>query len=160
MYPVRFELWMRDLVTPEVAKCQTYEEVGFQRSNSGLMITLHNGGTVNLQFTAKSAPGDAYDQPEVIREGDAPAPVDSGPPIVGDPVRLADVEARLAALMMNSGSDELARVERFSTRDPRGAVPYGLRITWHSGAQSYVNVLTAFQADRQPGADFDVPDSV
>ncbi|WP_161358504.1 hypothetical protein [Streptomyces sp. SID3343] len=151
---------MRGLIAPEVNKCQTYDEVGFERSASGLVIELRNGGGINLQFAAKSAPGDAYDQVEVVREGEPPAPVEPGPSIDGGSVRLDDFEARIAALVLNTGSTELVDVQRYSTRDPRGAVSYGLRISWHSGAQTYVNVLTAWPSGGRPGSDFDVPDSV
>lgn len=167
MRPMRFETWLRDLVTaaadPAVQLVQTNAEAGFTRNPTGLGITLASGGTAVLQIIGRSRDGDKYSEPEQIIEGEsalAPVPVPSLP--ASGPIPTATLEEWLTALMTNAGSPEVATVERYSTADKPGAVRYGATITFHSGAAVFLYVQYTLRPGQAPDPRraFDVQDEV
>jgi len=168
MRPARFETFLREqlLASGAVADATSRSDSGTDRAPArgdyGVRATLHGGGIVEMLLTAQSAPGDQYAEPEAIVEGDAaPAPIEAGGPIDGEKVRVADVEATVASLIVASGSREVAEISRrFSEQDPAGAVSHGMIVRFHSGARIYLNFLTAHPAGQRAGADYRCPDVI
>lgn len=165
MRPDRFETLLHGLLTndPRTATVQTATEAGVDRSRYGLVVTYPTGQRVLLQITVASAPADRFDQPEQIIEGDT-APAEVPVPDVYDDgkLRLDRVDQHLTALVLNSGSREVASATAYSTRPKPGAVPYGARIEFHDGCKVFVNVVHAVPPGREgwPHRAFDVPATV
>ena len=167
MRPARFESFLSDLfrqASGQVTEVQTVKEAGYDRCPYGLVVTYATGARVLLQIVGTTAPGDDLSTPEQIVEGEAPPdelPVPE--PVDGGRVRLDRVDGHLAALVANSGNREVADVEVFSQRAQPGAVRYGARFAFHSGATVYVYVVHALPAGRRDwptGQAFDVPAAV
>ncbi|WP_126643141.1 hypothetical protein [Embleya hyalina] len=87
-------------------------------------MTLRNGGVVELGITAESAPGDQYDQPENVVEGEPVTPLPT-PEIDGAKVRTGDVEAFIAAVIATSS--EVAHIDRYSEAEFPGPSRTGCR---------------------------------
>ena len=138
MRPARFESFLRDLfrdVAGQVEQVCTVQEAGVARHPYGLVVTYSTGARVLLQIVGTTAPGDDLSAPEQAVEGDAPAGELPVPAVVDrGRVLLERVEAQVAGLVVNSGSREVAGVEVFSRRKQPGAVRFGARFDFHSGA--------------------------
>ncbi|MGW9209870.1 hypothetical protein ACWGR4_23145 [Embleya sp. NPDC055664] len=163
MRPTRFTPWLQQRLAESgsVTQVRTPTEAGRQASPKrgpyGLLLTLRNGGVVELGITAESAPGDQYDQPENVVEGEPMTPLPT-PEIDGAKVRTGDVEAFIAAVIATSS--EVAHIDRYSEAESPGAIPYGLQIRTHSGAKLRVNFVTTHSSGRQAGADYAVADAI
>ncbi|MFH8369212.1 hypothetical protein [Streptomyces sp. NPDC018031] len=164
MRPARFEQILKSLLEQGGAAkgVETVKEAGHDRHPYGLVVTFPTGARALLQIVVTSADGDKFDQPEQIIEGDAPNPVEPVEPFDGGRVKLDLVDRHIAALVLNSGSKEVASAEAFSTREKPGAVRYGVKIAYHDTSRIYVYVVQALPAGRDwtRGADFDVPAAV
>ncbi|MEU6342236.1 hypothetical protein ABZ883_14990 [Streptomyces sp. NPDC046977] len=169
MRPQRFEDTLKALLQQsggQVKKVAPARDAGWDRNPFGLAVTYQTGARVLLQIIATSADGEKYDQPEgAPAEGEtalAPVPVpdvfDSGK------VQLGLVDQHLAALLVNSGSRELARVEAYSSEpEAHNAIKYGVRATYHDGSRINVYVVHALPAGRSDwprGGEFSVPFAV
>ena len=165
MRPDRFHTLLTGLLKddPQVQAVQTLEEAGLKRHAYGHVVTYATGATVMLQIIAMAAPGDRYSEPEKIIEGDsALAEVEVPDAFEGGKLHLAKADQRLAALVTNSGSREVASVEAFSTREAKTSVPYGVRVNFHDESTILVYVVHAAAAGRdvETGREFDVPVAV
>ncbi|MCM2430955.1 hypothetical protein [Streptomyces sp. RKAG337] len=126
----RFEVVLRDLLTAagsDPASTATFAEAGYTSSRYGLRLALPAGAVVYLQIIAARPPDGRSDE--------------QGPP----PPQLR------AAALPGRGRTAMTAVERYlisvltARQDPYvrwveplsalgGSIPYGLRITFHSGA--------------------------
>lgn len=166
MRPARFESILHDLLhqDAQVKDVQTVRDAGYARHPYGLVVTYSTGARALLQIVTTAAEGDSYAQPEQVIEGEhAPAPVPVPEVFDGGKVRLDRADKHLAALVLGSGSREVAAVEVFSDRETPGAVRYGLKATFHDTSRVYVYVVHALPAGRTDwphGGAFDVPVAV
>ncbi|MFE2869165.1 hypothetical protein [Embleya sp. NPDC059259] len=124
-----------------------------------MLVTLRGGGSVEMMITARSAPGDAYGEPEAIVEGEQSAPIELSGPIDGAKVRVTDLETFIASVIVGSGSREVAEItQRFS--EQAGAISHGMVIRFHSGARVHLNFVTAHPAGERPNASYQCPDVI
>lgn len=145
----RFQTWITELVDanlPAAVKRIPWADTGIQsdpgmgEQTGGLVFEAPDGGQVYLSIVQAGGPkGDKIDKDEEIVEGEPPAPVvPVDLPVVGGQLRMVDIEAWLAALIINAQHREVASVERYSERevDPRKGLTnrFGFTVRWHSGA--------------------------
>lgn len=141
MRPDRFQHFALDLAknAPGTSHVTTLQEAGDSKHPYGLALAL--GPTqARVQFTAQSAPGDRYEQPEQPVEGDPVQPT-GDPALPPGKTSQADVEAWLAALLAVSGSPEMAKVERWSTRESARKDHFGVTAHFHSGARVFARLM-------------------
>jgi len=166
MRSARFETFLREQLsasgTAVSARSDSEADRVFARGDYGVRVTPHGGGVVEMLLTAQSAPGDHCAEPEAVVEGDAArAPIAAAGPIDGEKVRVADVEAAVALLIVASGNREVAEiVRRFSEQDPPGAVSHGMLVRFRSGARIYLDFLTAHPAGQRAGTAWRCPDVI
>lgn len=167
MRPARFEHSCATCSVTWLARssrCAPSRKRGVARHPYGLVVTYSTGARVLLQIVGTTAPGDDLSAPEQAVEGDAPAGELPVPAVVDrGRVLLERVEAQVAELVVNSGSREVAGVEVFSRREQTGAVRFGARFDFHSGAVVYVYVVHALPPGRgewPTRRPFDVPDAM
>jgi hypothetical protein len=165
MRPRRFESTLLDLYknTPQVKSVQTVEETGYDRHPYGLVVEYATGARVLMQITVTSRPGENFDEPEEIVEGgEPPAEVEVPELFNGAKLQMPAVDKHLVALVVNSGTRELASAEAYSMREKPGAIRYGANFAFHDGSVVRVFVVQAFPAGRdvQRGREFDVPAAV
>lgn len=141
MRPDRFEAFALDLVknTPQASQVATLREAGDTAHPYGLAVTLPTA-EVRVQFTAQSAPGDRYEQPEEPVEGE-PGPSLGEPTLPAGRPAPADVEGWLAAVLAGAQSPEVARVERWSTAEGARKGHAGVTAHFHSGARIYARLM-------------------
>lgn len=113
-------------------------------------LNLANGGTVELRCVGGSGNGGGGplgQSAETIVYGPAPAPTDiPDVPVTDGKVRVADVEAWIAAVVTNAapvdqdGRSWLKSVERYSLRPEERRVTqrFGLTAHLHSGGGTYI----------------------
>ena len=142
MRPDRFESFALDLVknAPQVVQATTLREAGDTAHPYGLAIDMGGSEEVRIQFTAQSAPGDRYDQPEQRVEGEPVPPL--GDPVLppGEPSPEA-VEEWFAAVLAGAGSREIAKVERWSLAEGARRGHVGVTVYCHSGARIYARLF-------------------
>lgn len=155
MRPDRFERLLADAINRDGRlTARTYAEADFTRSRFGIIATTPTGTPVNVQIVGRLADGERNDQPA--------APVLSAPhpdlaipdPTEGGKLDLAALEQYVAGLVVAAAPEEIAKVGLYQNRPAPGAVHYGLTVTYHSGAATFVYVLSA-GASRH--ADFEPP---
>jgi hypothetical protein len=73
---------------------------------------------------------------------------------------MRDLEQWLKALVINSGSREIDRVQAYSEAERAGTHPYGLAITWHNGGAAFAHLVHTLPAGRTPGAEWQILDAV
>ncbi|GGM88887.1 hypothetical protein GCM10010106_40240 [Thermopolyspora flexuosa] len=140
MRAARFEQYLRDLLlgsaNPAIKDVVTFADAGHKASPYGLQVTFTTGARILLQIVRTSAQGgESADKPEVVKTGDAPAPVpDPGFGLENDRVNVRAFEAWLAALVTNGGNPEVQEVRTFHGKTHR----YGVEVAFHSGARAFV----------------------
>jgi hypothetical protein len=118
--------------TPDVDRVQTLAEAGDTTHPFGLAVHL-GARQVRWQVTSQLAPGERHGAPAAEVEGE-PAP-------------WTDTDARdggeewLAAVIGRARSPRVARLERWSTRDPARADRVGVTVFFHNGARVFVRFL-------------------
>jgi hypothetical protein len=152
MRPDRFQTLMREHLStvPGITKVDTFEEAGHDRSRYGLVVHHHNGAETWWQIVAISRTGDDYSQPEAgpeIAERQAELSI---PDLTGSRVDTARVEEAIAAVFTHADGGEAAHVERYSTRDPRGAITHGLTIDFHDASRIFVYGLASPRQGERP----------
>lgn len=155
MRPDRFERLLADAINRDGRlTARTYHEADFTRSAYGIVATTPTDTPVNLQIVGRLADGERNDHPA--------APVLSTPhpdlaipdPAEGGKLDLAVLEQYLAGLVVATVPAEIAKVSLYQNRPAPGAVHYGLTVTYHSGAATFVYVLSAGSSRH---ADFEPP---
>ncbi|WP_263170713.1 hypothetical protein [Streptomyces sp. SCSIO ZS0520] len=167
MRPQRFEKFLRSLLEQDgnVKEVQTAAESGHTKHPYGLAVTYRTGARVLLVWMATAAPGDNYEGEEAIVEGDpspppAPMPDDL---LDGGKVKLAAVDKHMAALILGAGNQEIAAADIYSTREKRGAIPYGVTLDFHDTSRLYLYVIHALPQGRDGwpnGGEYEVPAAV
>jgi hypothetical protein len=153
MRPDRFQNLLVHHLTavPGILKAQSFTDAGHDRSRYGLVIDHHTGSRTWWQITATSRNGDDYAQPEsqpVTGERQAELPV---PDLTGGSVPTADVEAAIAAVLLQADTaGEIAWLQRYSTRPQPGAISHGLSVEFHDTSKIYVNGLASTKQGREP----------
>jgi hypothetical protein len=139
MRPARFQEFAVDAAKnmPGVGQVSTLAEAGDAKHPFGITVQL-NGSPVRYQFVAQSAPGDRYELPEPVVEGE-PAEAGAAPVLPPGRVTPQTAEAWLAGALTSARCTELARVERWSTRGTGDRA--GVTAHFHSGARIFARVL-------------------
>lgn len=134
MRPDRFETYaVKHLAEhPAVARAAALRDAGDTTHPYGVAVQLTGGAEFRWQITAQSAPGEAYDRPEVPVEGD-PAPGVAGPEVDGQ-WGPAKAERLLAHAVTAPGCREFAAVKRWSLRDGAAPDSFGVTVHCHNGA--------------------------
>ncbi|MFD8075786.1 hypothetical protein ACFV3E_24415 [Streptomyces sp. NPDC059718] len=168
MRPQRFEEILQGLLKQaggQVKDVVTVREAGYDKHPYGLSVTYASGARVLLQVISVLADGDKHARPEQIIEGEnALEPVPVPDVFEGGKLQLAKVDQHLAALLINSGSREIASVTPYTDEpDDHTAVRYGLRVAYHDTSRIHVYVVHALSAGRDSwphGGEFNVPAAV
>jgi hypothetical protein len=156
----RFEAFLRDLLQPTgvITSVSTFAGDGYKEKPFGLVVGFANSSRVYLQFVGATPPGgENYGEPEKIVEKTAPTPVDvPALTLEGGRVSLRDFEQYLRAVILGSGSREVASVRAFSAGEGSGVHRYGLGVTFHNGGSVFVLVVHTVPAGREirPDAEF------
>ncbi|MBC7267414.1 hypothetical protein ACF09G_31545 [Streptomyces albogriseolus] len=145
-----FEAFLKTLLEQDASasvSVATFAEAGYAISRYGLRMTLPAGATIYLQIVSSGGTRPAADH-----LGSPPPPTSP----VALPARgrtpLAAVEEYLAAVLTGSRDRRIRDVEVYGARPVRGAVPYGLNVTFHSGARISCYVAHALRAGvNEPG---------
>lgn len=139
MRPPRFETWLDSLVTsdPQPTTSRTFAESRHTDPPYGIVMTLPTGSEVWLQCAATS-PLDVYATAEQVVRGPALPRRDVPVLPVDGPVETPVVEAYLEALLVNAPGGEISAVDRYSQRAKVGAVPYGMTLSFYSGARIFL----------------------
>lgn len=105
------------------------------------IVELASGAQIHVQWVSGAPPtGSApIGEPDPIVTGPPPAPVKVPELPTSGRLRTGDVEAHLAALLINAGSDQVADVAGYSTDPQLGSdvQPYGIRVRFHDGGAVY-----------------------
>lgn len=124
----------------------------------GIKVRLASGAEVWHAITAQSREGEQFDEPEQPVEGEPPAPVEV-PSLGTGRTRVTDIERYLTALVINTGSPEIAQGYAYSEGSKTGNTPgYGVR--FHSGARVFAPFVHVLRPGQTPGKEFDVPQEV
>jgi hypothetical protein len=140
MRATRFERYLCDLLAgcgdPAIKDVLTFSEAGYTALPNGVQVSFVTGARIFLQIVRTSPPGgDAADQDEVIKTGEALAPVPEPQfGVENNRVSVKKFEDWVAARIINSGSSEIHSVRTFQGRTHR----YGIDVTFHNGAHAYV----------------------
>lgn len=128
-----FQTFLKSLVEQDPSAAvgvATFAEAGYTVSQVGLRMTLPAGATIYLQIVSSGQP-----RPSADPLGPPPP---ATPPVVlpaHGTTALASVEEYLAAVLTGSQDRRIHDVEVYGARPVRGAVPYGLKVAFHSGAR-------------------------
>lgn len=143
MRPERFETFVVKHLAehPAVARAAALRDAGDTTHPYGVALQLTTGAEFRWQITAQSAPGEAYDRPEVPVEGD-PAPGVAAPESPGN-WGMAEVETLLAHALTAPGCREFAGVQRWSLRDGATEGSYGVTVHCHNGATLFLRRIPA-----------------
>lgn len=148
----RFNDWITSLVDanlPAGVKRIDWAETGITKDKeigehtTGLVLQSPAGGTAYLAWViGHYGMGENSDDEEEIVEGAPPERVDPVEltPTSDGRIRCLDLEAWLAALVVNSQSPEIKQVERSSAlreQRPASTQPFGITIWWHSANRTY-----------------------
>ncbi|WP_044368196.1 hypothetical protein [Streptomyces natalensis] len=146
MRPTRFPTYLADVIRqspgPMVKDVRTFQESGFTKVPYGLIVTFATGAEAYIHAVGASETKDNFDKPEQIVEGEAaiePWPYPEGLGASGK-IKLADVEAWLAAVFTSSGSREISRIEAWSQREDGRPDHAGVTAYFHSGARIFAAV--------------------
>ncbi|MEU8158142.1 hypothetical protein AB0B94_31190 [Micromonospora sp. NPDC048986] len=144
---------------PNIRRVQTLAEAGITDKPHGLRVDITGGGSVLLQFVRTSpSDGERLDRPDTFDPTSLP-PLTLPAPFTG-PLRVADLERDLVALIRQAGHPEVAEVETFADWG-RSSKPAGVRVRFNDGAVVFVlfwRVLAA--GSNRPGADYELPAGV
>jgi hypothetical protein len=154
----RFETYLAGQLQPGRAlrNVQTFETAGYTVRGSGFVLGFESGASVYVQIVrASPSGGEGHGRPEVIVEGEPPAPV--GTPQLeahGGRVSVADIEHYLAAAVVNGGSREIRKVTCFSEQQRTSqANKYGVTVEFHSGGTNYLLFVHTLSPGRRPSTD-------
>lgn len=104
-------------------------------------VELTSGAQIYVQWVGGAPPtGNApVGEPDPVVTGEPPAPVKVPELAASGRLRTADIEAHLVALLINSGSDQIADVMGYSADPMLGSddQPYGIRARFHDGSAAY-----------------------
>lgn len=117
------------------------DDAGEGHHTFGLVLRTPAGGMAYMRFV-HGAPdgGDPMDKPERIVTKPPMDPVPSVPlALRNGKLHLIDIEQWLKAVLINSGSEEMASVEAFTERPEaeRKTHPYGIGVHWHNGGEAW-----------------------
>ncbi|MFE2934855.1 hypothetical protein [Streptomyces sp. NPDC059278] len=152
MHPKRFASGLLSWICAEPqVRARSFEEAGYTECPFGVELWLPSGAVVYLQAVGADAPGHRPGTPLPPVHGD-PLPVSKPVALPGEgPTEMAAVERWLRWRITTGQSAEISRVSLFQNRNGRNAVPYGLALTFHSGARVWLYFRHATPAGRQPG---------
>lgn len=169
----RFETFLRQLVTDAasggrvIATVTTFRDEGMDDPPCGLVFATTHGHKLWLGMVRTSPDGgEDFAAPERISEADTPpAPIETPElALVDGKLHLADVDAWLRALLINSGSRELPAVEavKLISDNPGHYNRHGLKLRFHNGAAIYCTWRYAVPAGarRLPAEPFKVPEAI
>lgn len=132
----RFEGQLHQIIAqagPPFASVETFAGAGITNPRYGLVMRLATGAVLHLQLIQVRPDGERPDEPEQIVEGAPPEPVPVPELPARAPVRVADVDAHLRALLVNAQHPEIAGVEVRGTVPVLGSLLPGLTVRMHSG---------------------------
>lgn len=118
------------------ASVSAFSEIGYTRSLYGLRLTLPSGAGVYLQIIAARA---ADERRSAV--GTPPPPQRAAALPSRGPTRLTAVERHLVRALTARRDERIRYVEPLSAA--AGSIPFGLRVTFHSGAMVCCNVAHA-----------------
>lgn len=136
MRPARFTDFVIDLVKnqPTASRVQTLAEVGgYDPHLLGAVISTP-AGEARWQFIGQLAPGEKHEHADTPVTG-TPAPADAGPESADS------AEAWLAAAVSQTESQEIASIERWSTRVGERPGHFGMTVMFHNGARIFARQL-------------------
>lgn len=116
------------------ASVDTFAAAGITDPRFGLIVRLATGAGLHLQLVEYNGPPhEDREVPEEPVTGPSPTPVDVPELPARAPIRIADVDAHLRALVVNAAHPEVASVELRGRAPVGGACQPGIRVTMHSG---------------------------
>lgn len=140
----RFEGHLHELISKAGApyeSAETFAQAGITDPWYGVVVHLATGATLHLQLIEQDGPpGEDRDQPEEPVTGPAPEPLAVPELPARAPVKIADIDSHLYALVNNSGHPEIAEVQR-----PSGQP--GIKAVMHSKRK----VLVMYRYTLKPG---------
>ena len=144
MRPERFERLLADAInTDGRLTARTYTEAGFTRSLHGIIATTRTGVPINLQIVGRLADGERNDHPAPPVTGTPHEQLNTPDPAENGTLDLTTFEQYIAGLVTAAAPDEIKTVSLYQDRETPGAVRYGATITYHSGAATFLYVLSA-----------------
>jgi hypothetical protein len=131
MRPESFVPFVMDRVknTPGVARVQTLADVGDRKHPFGFAVTAGSRET-RWQVTGQLADGEKHDHPT--------AEVDGTPASWTDTSTQDGGEEWLAAVIGRTESPQIARIERWSTREGARPDQLGVTVFFHNGQRSFL----------------------
>ncbi|MFD7134362.1 hypothetical protein [Streptomyces sp. NPDC059894] len=132
MRPERFQAFVIDTLknTPGTVQVQTLAEAGDAKHPFGVAVTTGDGES-RWQIVGQLADGERHDHAE--------QPVEAAPAAWTDATPGDNPEGWLTAAIGRAESPEIARIERWSTRD--GRTSQGATVYFHNGARAYVRKI-------------------
>ncbi|MET8824812.1 hypothetical protein ABZX40_18080 [Streptomyces sp. NPDC004610] len=130
----RFAAFALDVLknTPGVTRVQTLEEAGDTKTPNGLAVTV-DGKESRWGIVGQLADGERHEHDEQPQQG---TPATWAEPKPGD-----NVEGWLAAALGRAESPEIARIERWSTREGERPDKQGLTVFFHNSARVFIRKL-------------------
>lgn len=136
MKPGDFRRWAEQVFTqsPAVASVTTVRDVAEVDVSR---IELATGAAIHMHWVGTSPP--KPEDPENPVTGPPPAPVKIPELSTSGRLRMADIEAHLAALLTNAGNDQVLDVAGYSADPKLGSdeQPYGLRVRFHDESAAF-----------------------
>lgn len=159
MRPPRLMEFVADTLgkAPEIQRAEAWQE-GATRP-CGVHLTFATGSELWIAVTGGGRPGENYDQPEVPVTDAPPAEVPVPDLLQAGKVTPLSAETYLAAVLSNSGNNEIKRTYAYSTGDTPTAHP-GVGIEFHSGAKGFLPFVHTARAGQGKGnRAFDLQDA-
>ncbi|MEU8682995.1 hypothetical protein [Streptomyces sp. NPDC048611] len=142
---------------PEIQRAEAWQE-GTTRP-AGIHLTFTTGSELWIAVAGGGRPGENYDLPEVPVTDEPPAEVPVPDLFQGGKATPLSAEAYLAAVLNNSGNNEIKRTYAYSAGDTPTAHP-GVGIHFHSGARGFLPfVHTARPGQGKGSRPFDLQDA-
>ncbi|WP_329467884.1 hypothetical protein [Streptomyces sp. NBC_01431] len=141
MRPERFRQFCLDTLPqhgPDITAAEVWEGDG--APPFGIVITFANGSRLWATITGVLAPGTKVDDADMPVTGTAPEPVALPALCIDGQTSPALAEAYLAAVLAQSGNNEVSNIYGYQQRLNQAAAYPGVGIGFHNGARIYMPI--------------------